>query len=55
MDSLIDFALKMEYERLQKLGDRLNDIISFIPLLKGGSSISHRRIWEMAQNLDKKS
>ena len=44
MDSLIDFALKREYERLQKLGDRLNDIIRFILLLKGWSSVSHQKI-----------
>jgi len=30
MDSLIDFALKREYERLQKLGDRLNDVNKLI-------------------------
>jgi len=46
MDSLIDFALKREYERLQKLGDRLNYIISFILLLKEWSSDSHRKILE---------
>ena len=30
MDSLIDFALKRGYERLQKLGKRLNDIDKLI-------------------------
>ncbi|MDY1591224.1 MAG: hypothetical protein RBS85_03550 [Methanofastidiosum sp.] len=55
MDSLIDFALKREYERLQKLGDRLNDIISFILFLKGWPSVSHRRILGNCPNLDKKS
>ncbi|MFA7689675.1 MAG: hypothetical protein WCY18_01070 [Methanofastidiosum sp.] len=44
MGSLIDFALKREYERLQKLGDRLNYIISFIPLLKEWHSFSYRQI-----------
>ena len=30
MDSLIDFALKREYERLEKLGDRLNEVNKLI-------------------------
>ncbi|MDY1590809.1 MAG: hypothetical protein RBS85_01390 [Methanofastidiosum sp.] len=59
MDSLIDFALKREYERLQKLGNRLNDIISLIarncdtaPLIIGPLQITASSLLDKSKPID---